>query len=1314
MPEEYLGPYELIAELGQGGMATVYRAYQRSTDRHVAIKVIHHTLASDPTWLERFQREARLIARLEHPHILPVYDFDGRHRPPYIVMRYVSGGTLREVLQRKRLTLPDVIRLLEQIAAALDYAHRQGIIHRDVKPSNIIFDGDGNAFLSDFGVARFTTEATLTASGVAVGTPTYMSPEQVEGRSDVGPAADIYALGLVAFELLTGQPPFVGENSLALMFQHLHDEPPSARALRPELPLAVDDVFRSALAKLPAQRFATATHFVQVLADVLNLSGTPRFNALPTAAYPAQTLMPHVIGDVSLTLEQNKVVTALYVNAAEYAEVLTASQGSEAARLALRTWWERTRSIIDAHNGTILEQGDADTLALWGGLASREDDAVRAVQAALQLQAALRELNAGAFIESEEEPLPLKIGLSTGTALLTPGDRSSLYTATGLPITLARRVSEQATGLILITHETFREVYGAFDLLSDDRLKVRGRKLPVPTYRVLAAKARAFQLRTHGVEGVETKLIGRRAEMEILHKAFLNAMEDQETQVITLIGAAGLGKSRMLDEFDKWAELRPERYRRLRCTATPALRLRPYALWREVLAWRFNIFDDDAPDAACEKMEHGIAELAGQVDLEAAHLVGQLIGLDFSRSHYVRGLVVDPTQLIRRARQLFVRLFERACRRQPIVLLLNDIQHADDASLDLLMELITARPNLPLLVVCTARPELLDHRPTWGQGISGHTRVDLRPLDKRDSRDLAREILQKAPEVPKPLRDLLVARAEGNPLFMEELVKMLLDDRVIIRDRRDEQEVWHIATDRVEQLRVPPTLAGLLQARFDALLYTEKLILQRASVIGRVFFDAALQALDAVDETRIPDAALVLQQLVEREFIYQRETTRFAGSVEYVFAQALVRDQIYATLVSRQLQAYHTALAQWLAAPERVDEYLPLIAEHYERAGETDRAAEYLTRAGEQAVQRSAYREALAFFNRARELAPASLTLLLWSGEAKHHQGDFEGAQLDWQAALALARDTHDRLFSARILFRLSLSASARGDLTAMQRSLAECLHLARELNDQTTLAEALYGQGNMLWRQGRFAEAETSLREALPLARALNNHILELYVISRLGSLLISQRQIAAARTLYEEACDLARRLNNPERLASALNNLGEVDRLEGRYAEARERYREALHLQREVGNPSAGSIALLNLGWIAVEMNDGSEAERLFTEVLQRSSELRAWPQTLEAIIGLADLRARQGDVSQALAWLGAIQQHPAFDAQHAEVSEPILNRLRQTVSAEEVEAKLARGHQQNLADIIEQLLLLPGVRYNALESEPVPEELQHDLSL
>src|SRR5512136_3047460 len=148
-----LGPYELLDELGRGGMATVYRAFQPNVDRFVAVKVIHRSVAADKQALARFTREARLIARLEHPHILPVYDYNGHHDPPYIVMRYMPTGTLKEILMRDQLEFAEVIFLIRHIASALDYAHRQGVIHRDIKPSNIMVDSEGNAFLTDFGIA---------------------------------------------------------------------------------------------------------------------------------------------------------------------------------------------------------------------------------------------------------------------------------------------------------------------------------------------------------------------------------------------------------------------------------------------------------------------------------------------------------------------------------------------------------------------------------------------------------------------------------------------------------------------------------------------------------------------------------------------------------------------------------------------------------------------------------------------------------------------------------------------------------------------------------------------------------------------------------------------------------------------------------------------------------------------------------------------------------------------------------------------------------------------------------------------------------
>jgi predicted ATPase len=275
----------------------------------------------------------------------------------------------------------------------------------------------------------------------------------------------------------------------------------------------------------------------------------------------------------------------------------------------------------------------------------------------------------------------------------------------------------------------------------------------------------------------------------------------------------------------------------------------------------------------------------------------------------------------------------------PIVIELEDLHHADDVSLDLLNALVAQAPNLPLLLICLARPALLERRPNWGSGQPFHRRIVLAPLDRRSSRNLARELLQKVDELPKTLRDLLVERSEGNPLYMEELVKMLIEDRVILKQGAG---AWRVEELRLAGLRVPPTLRGLLQARFDTLLAPEKLTLQRAAVIGRVFFDGALAALDGVDESHVADLPRVLQALVAQGFIERHETSAFAGNVEYSFAQAMLRDLIAETLVSRQRQIYHRAMADWLAAGERAAEYGPLIAEHYEQAGEATRSTQYI------------------------------------------------------------------------------------------------------------------------------------------------------------------------------------------------------------------------------------------------------------------------------------------------------------------------------------------------------------------------------------
>jgi len=284
-----IGPYEIIQELGRGGMATVYRAYHPGMDRFVAIKIIHRALATDKAGVERFRREARLIARLEHPHLLPVYDYAPDHDPPYIVMRYLEGGTLKDVLDEKRLLpLGEVAHLMRQIASAMDYAHRQGVVHRDIKPSNIMVDQDGNAFVADFGIARINDGLGMTQTGFTVGTPGYMSPEQGMGLSTIDLRADIYSLGVMVFEMATGRAPYTGETPMAVLFQHIQNPVPSALQFNPNLPEDIDQIFHKALAKQPEERYSSAGQLSEVLvAMASNSAANARPVQLQTAAMQA-------------------------------------------------------------------------------------------------------------------------------------------------------------------------------------------------------------------------------------------------------------------------------------------------------------------------------------------------------------------------------------------------------------------------------------------------------------------------------------------------------------------------------------------------------------------------------------------------------------------------------------------------------------------------------------------------------------------------------------------------------------------------------------------------------------------------------------------------------------------------------------------------------------------------------------------------------------------------------------------------------------------------------------------------------------------
>ncbi len=278
-----LGQYRILEKIGHGGMGTVYKGYDTALDRYVAIKVLAPHLVWEQGLVDRFLREARTAAHLKHPHIVTIYNVGKQDGIYYFVMEYLPGRTLAEVIRQEgALPLQRVARIAEQIASALDYAHAQGLVHRDVKPGNILIGPGDQATLTDFGIVKALTGTSLTRTGIFIGTPEYVSPEQARGQ-DVDPRSDIYSLGVVCYEMLTGRVPFVGD-TLAVLHAHGYDPPPPLRSLNPWAPAALEPVIGQALAKDPAQRYGTAGELVAALKAALAGQGVaePPAVAVPT------------------------------------------------------------------------------------------------------------------------------------------------------------------------------------------------------------------------------------------------------------------------------------------------------------------------------------------------------------------------------------------------------------------------------------------------------------------------------------------------------------------------------------------------------------------------------------------------------------------------------------------------------------------------------------------------------------------------------------------------------------------------------------------------------------------------------------------------------------------------------------------------------------------------------------------------------------------------------------------------------------------------------------------------------------------------
>ena len=275
-----IGRYEIKSELGRGGMATVYRAYDPSFEREVAIKVLPREMMHDPQFRSRFEREIKMVAGLEHPSIVPVYDVGDEDGQPYFVMRFMTGGSLSSWIEKGKFSVQDTARIIEKIAQGLTYAHKKGIIHRDLKPDNILFDNNGDPFISDFGIAKLSESSGSLTGGGIIGTPAYMSPEQAQG-SELDSRSDVYGLGVIVYQMLSGHQPYNADTPMGVVVKHITEPVPEILKTLPSLPPEVDSLIKTSLAKDKSKRYATAVELAKAL-NLIAFGNEGSITATPT------------------------------------------------------------------------------------------------------------------------------------------------------------------------------------------------------------------------------------------------------------------------------------------------------------------------------------------------------------------------------------------------------------------------------------------------------------------------------------------------------------------------------------------------------------------------------------------------------------------------------------------------------------------------------------------------------------------------------------------------------------------------------------------------------------------------------------------------------------------------------------------------------------------------------------------------------------------------------------------------------------------------------------------------------------------------
>jgi class 3 adenylate cyclase/tetratricopeptide (TPR) repeat protein len=784
-----------------------------------------------------------------------------------------------------------------------------------------------------------------------------------------------------------------------------------------------------------------------------------------------------VVAEREPSREERKVVTVLFADLVGFTS-RAEQMDPEDVRAVLEPYHARLRTELERRGGTVEKFiGDA-VMALFGAPAAHEDDPERAVRAALAIRESIR----------EEGDLEVRIAVTTGEALVALGARPTEGEgmASGDVVNTAARLQSAApVNGILVDETTYHATSQQIDYERAEPVTAKGKQEPVPAWAALQARS------SYGVDVVRTQrapLIGRERELEVLVNSLERVRAERSPQLVTLVGVPGIGKSRLVYELSEVIEREAE------LTSWRQGRSLPYgegvSFWAlgEMVKAQAGILETDSTENAATKLSSSVRQLVddAEADWVERHL-GTLVGLEGDE---MRG---DHRA---EAFAAWRRFFEGMAEERPLVLVFEDLHWADDGLLDFVDHLVDWAGGVPILVVGTARPELLSRRSGWGGGKPNALTLSLSPLDDEQTARLVAVLLERS-VLPAETQTALLQRAGGNPLYAEEFVRMVTDRELVTGE---------------EELPLPESVQGIVAARLDALPDDEKRLLQDASVLGKVFWLGAAAEIGGLERHAAEEA---LHRLERKEFVRRERRPSVAGESEYAFGHLLVRDVAYSQIPRARRAEKHRLAGEWIERLGRPEEHAELLAHHYSSALELAHAAGVDTTVLEEAA-RQALREA---------------------GDRAYVLGAYQAARGFYAAALDVW--PKDEPLSSGLLIRYGRVLNSV-DLGGQPEILTWAVEAARATGDSGQAAEAETLLCEMYWLQGRRDLAFEHLRAAEALVENEPSSYEKAYVMANSSRFWMLAGESDHAIRVGREALVMAEELGLEELQAHALDNIG------------------------------------------------------------------------------------------------------------------------------------------------------------------------------